>query len=107
MACALIAQAGGPTAVMNATLIAAIRQAREARHTFSRFLGSVSGLKGILEDRFIDLFSQDDTLLDRFADTPGAALGSVGTARWERHSTSKVKLTQSDMNCRLSVFRRL
>jgi ATP-dependent phosphofructokinase / diphosphate-dependent phosphofructokinase len=95
MACALIAQSGGPTAVMNATFVAAVRQAREARHTFSRFLGSVHGLKGVLEDRFIDLFSQDEALLDRLADAPGAALGS-----------SRVKLSAEEIGRLLESFRR-
>ena len=80
---------------MNATLVAAIQQAREARPTFSRFLGSVHGLKGILEDRLIDLSSQDDVLLDRLADAPGAALGS-----------SRVKLSAEEIGQVLDAFRR-
>jgi ATP-dependent phosphofructokinase / diphosphate-dependent phosphofructokinase len=94
MACALIAQGGGPTAVMNATLVAAIRQAREARPRFSRFLGSMYGLKGILESRFIDLFSQDEAVLDRLAEAPGAALGS-----------SRVKLSTEEIHRLLDAFR--
>lgn len=76
MATALIAQGGGPTPVMNATLVAAIRQVREVGRKIPRFLGSASGLRGIIHDRVYDLLKQDRAVLDGLADAPGAALGS-------------------------------
>lgn len=80
---------------MNASLVAAIRQAREAPHAFSRFLGSVHGLKGLLKGHLIDLFSQDDALLERLADVPAAALGS-----------SRDNLTAEEVGHLLEAFKR-
>ena len=95
MACALIAQGGGPTAVMNATLVAAIQQAHGGGFPFSRFLGSIHGLKGVLQGRLIDLFSQNDGTLSAVADAPGAALGS-----------SRDKLSAEELEHLVDAFRR-
>lgn len=72
----LIAQGGGPTAVINQSLVGAVLEAR--RHPLvKRVYGAMNGVRGILEERFIDL-SQETTLnLERVAATPGSALGST------------------------------
>lgn len=95
MASALIAQGGGPTPVMNATLVAAIRQVREVGRTIPRFLGSAYGLKGIMHDQVYDLLKQDRAVLDALMDAPGAALGS-----------SREKLSGEDIELLLDAFRR-
>lgn len=95
MASALIAQGGGPTPVMNATLVAAIRQVREVGRTIPRFLGSAYGLRGIMRDQVYDLLKQDRTVLDALMEAPGAALGS-----------SREKLSGQDMEQLLESFQR-
>ena len=68
----LIAQSGGPTPVVNASLVGAIKRARELGH---EILGGIYGIEGILEDKIIPL-TQSDVELEKISHTPGAFLGS-------------------------------
>ncbi|OPZ14199.1 MAG: Pyrophosphate--fructose 6-phosphate 1-phosphotransferase [candidate division BRC1 bacterium ADurb.BinA364] len=74
---ALIGQSGGPTAVINQSLVGAVRQAYEHKEFITRFYGAKHGVRGILKEDFIDLYAQDPQTLDAVAETPSAALGSV------------------------------
>jgi len=72
----MIAQSGGPTAVINQSLAAAVSEAR--RHAnIKSILGSLNGIKGIMEERFIDLRKEQAATLRKVSFTPCAALGSV------------------------------
>lgn len=71
----LIGQSGGPTAVINASLIGVVDAALVTGH-FDRILGMRNGIEGLLHERFIDLGAQDRATLDRVRGTPSAALGS-------------------------------
>ncbi len=74
---ALVAQSGGPTAAINATLAGVIRQCL-ASDGVERVYGSLNGIEGLLEERIIRLDdqigSEDDLAL--LAATPSMALGS-------------------------------
>jgi 6-phosphofructokinase 1 len=70
----VIAQGGGPTAVINQTLVGAALEARKAGMTV---LGSLHGVRGIRDNRFVDLTSIPEAQLMAVASTPGAALGST------------------------------
>jgi ATP-dependent phosphofructokinase / diphosphate-dependent phosphofructokinase len=70
----VIAQGGGPTAVINQTLAGA---ALEARKAGMNVLGSLYGVRGIRDNRYIDLTSIPEAQLMAIAGTPGAALGST------------------------------
>src|SRR5690554_3224158 len=72
----LLFQSGGPTAVLNASLVGAIRAA-QAEFGNPRILGARNGVEGILEESFIDLSSLTDSRLDRLMRTPSAALGTT------------------------------
>ncbi|MDD4212351.1 MAG: 6-phosphofructokinase [Bacilli bacterium] len=68
----LIGQSGGPTAVINATLVGLIMEAKKlAPH--ATLLGCHHGIDGILHEDFISLSEVPDTL----SHTPGMYLGSV------------------------------
>jgi len=71
----LVGQSGGATAVINASLIGIVTQARQSG-AFSRVLGMRNGIEGVLDERFIDLTALDERLLDRVRRTPSAALGT-------------------------------
>lgn len=72
----LIAQSGGPTAVINQSLAGAISEAR--KHARIRGIyGSLNGIRGILEERLVDLRRESPANLRKVAATPCAALGSV------------------------------
>ncbi len=73
---AIIGQSGGPTAVINQSLVGVIEAVSEA-DVIDRLLGARHGVRGIIEERFIDLKGLDKDLLERVAQTPAAALGST------------------------------
>jgi 6-phosphofructokinase len=70
----VIAQGGGPTAVINQTLAGAALEARKAGMTV---LGSLHGVRGIRDNRYVDLTSIPAAQLMAIAGTPSAALGST------------------------------
>jgi 6-phosphofructokinase len=72
----VIAQGGGPTAVINATAAGAVIEARR-RYPGARVLGARHGIRGVRKGDFIDLAALSDDDLHRLAATPNAALGST------------------------------
>jgi ATP-dependent phosphofructokinase / diphosphate-dependent phosphofructokinase len=72
----VIAQGGGPTAVINQTLCGAILAAR--RHDPSmRILGARYGVRGLTEGNVVDLTTMPEVELRRLGNTPNSALGST------------------------------
>jgi 6-phosphofructokinase 1 len=72
----LIAQSGGPTVVINQSLVGAIIEAKK-HNEIKGIYGSLYGIKGILEGNLIDLRKEKLSDLEKVAYTPCAALGSV------------------------------
>ncbi len=72
----VIGQSGGPTAVINQSLVGAILAAREHAN-ITGILGARHGIAGIMKEDFIDLSTQSVEQLELVAETPAAALGSV------------------------------
>lgn len=72
----VIGQSGGPTAVINQSLVGAVLAARK-RPEITGILGARHGIAGILGEDFVDLTTQSKGVLERVAHTPAAALGSV------------------------------
>ncbi|MCM8807504.1 MAG: 6-phosphofructokinase [candidate division WOR-3 bacterium] len=72
----LIAQSGGPTVVINQSLVGAILEAKKHKE-IEGIYGSLFGIKGILQGDIIDLRKERISDLRKVAYTPCAALGSV------------------------------
>jgi 6-phosphofructokinase 1 len=72
----LIAQSGGPTVVINQSLVGAVLEAKKHKE-IKRIFGSLHGLKGILEENLCDLSKETKQNLELVAQTPSSALGSV------------------------------
>lgn len=72
----VIAQGGGPTAVINQTLVGAVLEARK-RSKGARVLGSLHGVRGIRDNNYVDLSDIPEAQLLAIAKTPSAALGST------------------------------
>lgn len=72
----LIAQSGGPTTVINQSLVGAVLQAKQQKQ-IKKIYGSLHGIKGILEEDLIDLGRESVKNLEEVAATPSSALGSV------------------------------
>ena len=72
----LIAQSGGPTVVINQSLVGAVLEAKKHKE-IKQIFGSLHGLKGILEENLCNLGKETTSNLELVAGTPSSALGSV------------------------------
>ncbi len=72
---AVVGQSGGPTAVINQSLVGVILAAQKAGHIDE--LGSRHGVRGIINNDYIPLKKTPGDLLERIAATPSSALGST------------------------------
>ncbi|MBP6764286.1 MAG: 6-phosphofructokinase [Rubrivivax sp.] len=72
----LVAQGGGPTAVINQSLAGVVLEAR--RHPgITRVYGARHGVRGIVNEDFVDLTQETSHNLELVANSPAAALGST------------------------------
>ncbi len=83
----LVAHSGGPTAVLNASLLGVVEEARRHKEIGALY-GAAFGLDGILRDELVDLFAQPQTVLEAAAEGIASALGTsrlaAGPAELER-----------------------
>jgi 6-phosphofructokinase 1 len=72
----LVAQGGGPTAVINQSLAGVVLEAR--RHKgIDLVYGARHGVRGIVNEDFVDLTQETSHNLEMVANTPASALGST------------------------------
>ena len=72
----LVAQGGGPTAVINQSMVGVVLEAR--RHpSITQVYGARHGVKGIVNEDFVDLTQETSANLELVAATPSSALGST------------------------------
>ncbi len=71
----LVGQGGGPTAVINASLLGVVEEARQHQEA-ERILGMRNGVVGLLGDDLIDLGQEDAGNLRLVGRSPAAALGT-------------------------------
>lgn len=72
----LVAQGGGPTAVINQSLVGVALEARRFRQV-ERVYGARHGVRGIINEEFVDLTQETSHNLELVANTPSSALGST------------------------------
>ena len=72
----VIAQGGGPTAVINQTMVGAALEVRKL-HPGAKVLGARHGVRGIRDGDYVNLSEVPEAELLRIAGTPSAALGST------------------------------
>ncbi|WP_129723737.1 6-phosphofructokinase [Xylanivirga thermophila] len=71
----LIAQSGGPTAVINSSVVGAFYRSLES-NKIDRIYGAANGILGVLKEEIIDLTNQNRKIIDGMVYTPSSALGS-------------------------------
>ena len=71
----VIAQSGGPSMVINQSLVGAVLEARKSEK-IGKILGAKHGIVGILSNDYIDLKKPSVKKLEAIAETPSSALGS-------------------------------
>ena len=72
----LVAQGGGPTAVINQSVVGVTLEARKFSQVTSVY-GAVHGVRGIVDEDFLDLTRETTHNLERVAETPSSALLST------------------------------
>ena len=90
----LIAHGGGPTPVINSSLLGAVREAKK-HPEIETVYGARFGAEGILAGDLIDLGAVPDEQLDLLARTPASAIGSC-----------RRKLTDADYPAVLECFKK-
>lgn len=73
---AVVGQSGGPTSVINQSLVGVIEEIRKSNH-IDQLLGARHGVRGIVNNDYIQLNNVPEELLARIANTPSSALGST------------------------------
>lgn len=72
----LIAQGGGPTAVINQSFVGAVLEAKK-NPNITEIYGALHGVEGIVNEEFIDLTLETEDNLKQVANTPASALMST------------------------------
>jgi 6-phosphofructokinase 1 len=72
----LVAQGGGPTAVINQSLTGLVLEARK-QAGIDKVYGALHGIRGIVNEDFVDLSGESVENLEGIAATPSSALGST------------------------------
>jgi len=76
MAKVLIAQGGGPTAVINQSMVGAVLESRKFNNV-DLVYGAFHGVRGIVDEELLDLTQETTHNLEMVASTPSSALGST------------------------------
>jgi 6-phosphofructokinase 1 len=96
----LVAQSGGPTAVINASLAGVIQEA--GRHDcIEEIYGGANGILGVLNEELIDINDQKARTIEGLRYTPAAALG---TCRYKIDFKKKPEQAARDMDRLFEVF---
>jgi 6-phosphofructokinase len=89
----VVGQSGGPTAVINCSLLGVVEEALK-QPSIGSVLGLVNGIEGAIEENLLDLDRQPASILEGLCRTPASALGSC-----------RRKLSPADYERILEVFR--
>ncbi len=94
----LIAQSGGPTTAINASVCGAIQEAM-ASGKFGRVFGAVNGVLGVLREELFDISAEKRETIDALKRTPAAAIGSC------RYKLKSLDDNAADYERILAVFK--
>lgn len=92
---AIVAQSGGPTSVINASLLGVIEEVQKSKY-IDNIYGSLNGITGILNEKIINLSQNFINNIENLRYTPGAALGT------SRYKISK----EQDLEKILKIFKK-
>ena len=96
----LVAQSGGPTAVINASIAGVIQEAGK-HEQIEEIYGGLNGIYGILNEDIIDLQDESNRAVEGLKYTPAAALG---TCRYKIDFKKKPEQAAQDMDRLFEVF---
>jgi 6-phosphofructokinase 1 len=90
----LVAQGGGPTAVINQSLVGVVLEARRHRGV-EHVYGARHGVRGIVNEDLVDLTQETSHNLELVAATPSSALGSTRDKPDEAYCREIFKVLQA------------
>jgi 6-phosphofructokinase len=96
----LVAQSGGPTAVINSSLAGVIQEAGK-HECIEEMYGGLNGILGILNEELIDINDESSRTIEGLKHTPGAALG---TCRYKIDFKKKPEHAAKDMDRLFEIF---
>ena len=77
----IVAQSGGPTPVINASLRGVVEACRSYPDTFGTLYAGFHGIEGVLKEELLDLSAQPAEEIALLSTTPAA--GAIGTCRYK------------------------
>jgi ATP-dependent phosphofructokinase / diphosphate-dependent phosphofructokinase len=96
----LVAQSGGPTSVINASVAGVIQEAGK-HYCIEEIYGGRNGILGILNEELIDLNEEKAKTIEELKHTPSAALG---TCRYKIDFNSNPEKAAKDMERLFQIF---
>ncbi|MFZ0035019.1 MAG: 6-phosphofructokinase [Sedimentisphaerales bacterium] len=93
----IVAQSGGPTAVINSSICGVIQEALKSGK-IGRVIGATNGILGVLEEDLFDISTEKPETIEALKQTPAAALGSC------RYKLKSLKESKTDFERILDVF---
>ena len=97
-ASAVIAQSGGPTAVINSSACGAIERALGCGK-IDKIYGALNGILGILKEELFDITAEKPVTIKALKQTPAAAIGSC------RYKLKDINKSKADYERILDVFK--
>lgn len=90
----MVAQGGGPTPVINQSIVGVALEARKFNQVTSVY-GAVHGVRGIIEEDFVDLTRETTHNLEQVAETPSSGLLSTRDKPDEEYCARMFKVMQA------------
>jgi 6-phosphofructokinase 1 len=94
----VVAQSGGPTAVINASACGVIQTALANSEVFTGCYAGINGILGVLREELFDLGAEDPAQIELLKSTPASALGSC------RYKLKDLEDNRADYDRILEVF---
>jgi 6-phosphofructokinase len=95
---AIVAQSGGPTAVINSSACGVIQQAAKSGK-IGRVIGATNGILGVLKEDLFNVSAERPEAIEALKRTPAAAMGSC------RYKLKSIDQSQADFQRVLDVFK--
>ena len=96
----IIAQSGGPTSVINSSVVGLLK-ANEDMKAFNKVYGGLNGIEGILNENIIELSAMTTDEINTFKYTPSSGLGSC------RYKMKDINICTEEYDKLLTILRNL
>ncbi len=95
---AIVAQSGGPTAVINSSVCGVVQEAMKSKKV-GCVLGATNGILGVLKEELFDISAESAATIEALRRTPSAAIGS------SRYKLKSLDESRADYERIIDVFK--